>query len=359
MDNERPAVEAGSDPGALSAGTQASGGGLAVAPDVLTVQGTPTGTSAGRTDLVLAGFWRRAAAAAMDTVFLATEVVLLSFVVLVITVIVAMTAAGGREVPAEQAPLVQMAIAIVILQVIFSWLYSAVLQSSAWQATLGMRLAGLEVTDLQGRRLSFARATARYAAKRLVVLTLFLGFLVIVVTDRRQALHDVMAGTLVVRRREAAAEGPAGAADVFDADQVRRALDRAFVISRDRLPADLHARVAVIRLKILELLPDAERFPTGSRDVFVLHRTATDYLPTSIEAYLALPQSYATTSVLPGGKTALQVLGDQLELLDWKMDEIGDAFRQLDSERLLAHGRFLEESFGRQSEDLSLPPSRP
>jgi hypothetical protein len=91
----------------------------------------------------------------------------------------------------------------------------------------------------------------------------------------------------------------------------------------------------------------------------VLKRTGTDYLPTSIEAYLALPQSYATTIVLPGGKTALQVLEDQLKLLGRMIDQIGDAFRQLDSERLLAHGRFLEETFGRQSGDLSLPPNRP
>ena len=91
----------------------------------------------------------------------------------------------------------------------------------------------------------------------------------------------------------------------------------------------------------------------------MLQRVATDYLPTSIEAYLALPQDYATTGVLPGGKTALQVLADQLDLLDRKMDEIGDTVRQQDSERLLVHGRFLEESFGGQSEDLHLPPNRP
>jgi hypothetical protein len=144
-----------------------------------------------------------------------------------------------------------------------------------------------------------------------------------------------------------------------DPDQVRRALDRAFLISRDRLPAELHVKVTAIRQQILELLPDVERFPLGSRDLFVVQRTATDYLPTSIDAFLALPHSYATSNPLLGGRTALQVLGDQLELLGRKMDEIGDALRQADSERLLAHGRFLEESFGRLFEDPSLPPNRP
>ena len=91
----------------------------------------------------------------------------------------------------------------------------------------------------------------------------------------------------------------------------------------------------------------------------MLRRTATDYLPTSINAYLALQPGYATTHVLPGGRTALQLLEDQLKLLERKVDEIGMALRQLDSQRLLAHGRFLEETFDRRSEDLGLPTNQP
>jgi len=336
--------------------TEVSSAGRTAALDRSAGQGASAGTRAAGADLVLARFWRRAAAAAVDTALITVELALLIVVVFVVTVFVATIAAG--DVPAEDAPWVPMAVAIALLQLVFTWLYSALFQTSAWQATIGMRLAGVKVTDLQGRRLSFTRATARYAAKRLVVLTLYLGFLVIVATDRRQALHDVLAGTLVVRRREPVAGGPVRPTEAFDPDEVRRALDRAFLVSRDRLPADLHSRVAAIRQQILDLLPDIGRFPVGSRDLFVLQRTATDYLPTSIEAYLRLPDSYATTTPLPGGRTALQVLGDQLAILNGKMDEIGDAFRQLDSDRLLAHGRFLEESFGRQSEDLRLPPNR-
>jgi len=111
-------------------------------------------------------------AAVIDTALLAVELVLLIILVVIVAVILTLIATGGRGVPADQAPWVQMAVAVVLLQVIFSWLYSAILQISAWQATIGMRLAGLRVTDLQGRRLSFARATARYVAKRLVILTL-------------------------------------------------------------------------------------------------------------------------------------------------------------------------------------------
>ena len=71
------------------------------------------------------------------------------------------------------------------------------LESSPWQATVGKRTLGLKVTNLHGERVGFARAAARFVAKALSVLTLCLGFLFIVVTRRRQALHDLVAGTLV------------------------------------------------------------------------------------------------------------------------------------------------------------------
>ncbi len=66
---------------------------------------------------------------------------------------------------------------------------------------------------------------------------------------------------------------------------------------------------------------------------------------------------HASTAVLHDGKTALQILGDQLDLLDVEVDEIGDAVRHQDSERLLIHGRFLEATFGRKPNELSLPRS--
>jgi hypothetical protein len=116
--------------------------------------------------------------------------------------------------------------------------------------------------------------------------------------------------------------------------------------------------VAKITGEILELLPHASRFPFGSRDLFVLQRTATEYLPTSVDAYLALPASYASTAVLRDGKTAVRILGDQLELLDVELGEIGEALRRRDSERLLLHGRFLEQALGHGSNELELPPPR-
>ena len=78
--------------------------------------------------------------------------------------------------------------------------YSAFFESSKWQATPGKRLMGLIVTDLNGNRISFARAFCRYLGKIVSFLTFFIGFLIAAFTDKKQALHDKMASTLVFRK---------------------------------------------------------------------------------------------------------------------------------------------------------------
>ena len=143
---------------------------------------------------------------------------------------------------------------------------------------------------------------------------------------------------------------------VFEPAEIRRALDHALKVSWSTLPADVYEKVAKIRLEILALLPHTASFPTGSRDLFVIRRTATDYLPASLGAYLSLPADYATNVEVAGGRTSLQLLGEQLDLLDRKMGEIADAVRNQDVQRLLVHGRFLEDQFGGGSADFRLPP---
>ena len=82
-----------------------------------------------------------------------------------------------------------------------NWLYYSLQESSAQQATLGKRALGIKVTDLEGRRLSFGRATARYFAKFLSGLICDIGFVMAGFTERKQGLHDMIASTLVVRTR--------------------------------------------------------------------------------------------------------------------------------------------------------------
>lgn len=80
-----------------------------------------------------------------------------------------------------------------------NWIYEAILESSSKQATVGKMALGLKVTDLNGNRISFARATGRHFAKVLSGMILLIGFFMAGFTDRKQALHDMIAGTLVLR----------------------------------------------------------------------------------------------------------------------------------------------------------------
>ncbi len=95
----------------------------------------------------------------------------------------------------------RQAIAFQLLLQLICWLYFAAFESSRWQATPGKKLLGLYVTDLSGKRLSFARATGRYVGKALEQLTLFIGFAIAGFTARKQALHDIVAGCLVLKKR--------------------------------------------------------------------------------------------------------------------------------------------------------------
>ncbi len=75
--------------------------------------------------------------------------------------------------------------------------YFAGLESSSMQATLGKKLLGMVVTDLDGNRISFLRALGRYFAKILSAVILFIGYIMVGLTERKQGLHDMIAGTLV------------------------------------------------------------------------------------------------------------------------------------------------------------------
>jgi uncharacterized RDD family membrane protein YckC/Tfp pilus assembly protein PilE len=78
--------------------------------------------------------------------------------------------------------------------------YYASQESSVHQATLGKRALGIKVTDLDGRRLSFGHALGRWFAAALSYLTMYIGFLMALFTERKRALHDLVAGTQVVDR---------------------------------------------------------------------------------------------------------------------------------------------------------------
>jgi uncharacterized RDD family membrane protein YckC len=84
---------------------------------------------------------------------------------------------------------------------VLQWLYYAWMESSEHQATLGKMALGLIVTDLDDRRVSFARATGRFFAKIISgLIPLAIGYIMAGFTEKKQALHDMIASTLVLRK---------------------------------------------------------------------------------------------------------------------------------------------------------------
>jgi uncharacterized RDD family membrane protein YckC len=86
-----------------------------------------------------------------------------------------------------------------LLDFLIGWLYYAIMESSSYQATIGKMAFDIMVTDLNGNRISFFRASNRYFAKTLSALILGFGFIIAGFTIKKQALHDIIAGCLVVK----------------------------------------------------------------------------------------------------------------------------------------------------------------
>lgn len=149
-----------------------------------------------------AGFWRRCLALLIDLVIVLLGCFVIGFLMVVLLAIALLST--GSSAPGSD-PTVSL-VALLILFVL-TWLYFAGLESSPWQATVGKRATRLLVTDRLGRRLSFGRASGRFYAKALSAPPLLIGYLVAAFTPRKQALHDLIAGTLVVRRPRPLAAG--------------------------------------------------------------------------------------------------------------------------------------------------------
>jgi len=79
------------------------------------------------------------------------------------------------------------------------WIYFSVLESSSWQASVGEKALDLKVVDKNGGRISFGRATGRHFAKIISTLIIFIGYIMVGWTKSKKGLHDMIAGTLVIR----------------------------------------------------------------------------------------------------------------------------------------------------------------
>lgn len=96
----------------------------------------------------------------------------------------------------------RQATAFQLLLELLGWLYFATFESSKWQATPGQKMLNLKVTNLAGERIGFGRATGRHFAMILSVLSFGIGFVMMAFTEKKQALHDMISGCLVIRRTQ-------------------------------------------------------------------------------------------------------------------------------------------------------------
>jgi uncharacterized RDD family membrane protein YckC len=88
-----------------------------------------------------------------------------------------------------------------IVWLIVTWFYWVLMESSSRQSTVGKAIMGMVVTDIDGKRVSFGRATGRHFGKFASALVILAGFVMIGFTAKKQGLHDLITGSLVVMKK--------------------------------------------------------------------------------------------------------------------------------------------------------------
>jgi uncharacterized RDD family membrane protein YckC len=158
-----------------------------------------------------AGFWLRFVAAIIDGLVLGIPAGVLIFLSIASVVPSLLQNAHNAQDP-QQAMAIVAAILpryffLLILLAAGSWLYWALLESSEWQATLGKKALGLYVTDLDGKRTTFGKASGRFWSGRGIGFVPSIGGLYYLIdcimagfTEKKQALHDMIASCLVLRK---------------------------------------------------------------------------------------------------------------------------------------------------------------
>ncbi len=134
-----------------------------------------------------AGFDQRWMASALDWFMVSLVIVFLGVIALLFI--------------SEKSTQIIIAVSVLGIIPIANFIYHIIMEASAKQGTYGKQILKIKVTDLQGERIAFAQSLGRNLAKILSVLTLFMGYLYSFFNSKQQCLHDVVAGTLVIKDR--------------------------------------------------------------------------------------------------------------------------------------------------------------
>jgi uncharacterized RDD family membrane protein YckC len=151
-----------------------------------------------------ASFWLRLVALIIDYIIIYIVHIFVVLPILSMFGIVNLVAPTDLNEENSIAFLYDMAAPLLIastLTLFISWFYYASFESGSRQATPGKLTVGLIVTDLEGGRITFLQATARFFSKIISSLIFYIGYLIAAFTAKNQALHDIIAGTLVLAKK--------------------------------------------------------------------------------------------------------------------------------------------------------------
>ena len=154
--------------------------------------------------ITYAGFWWRFLAYIIDDIIIS----FVNFIILIpMWAILGFSIFRLSELPSVNDEIALGAIASLfglifftaLISIVVTWLYFALMESSSKQGTLGKMALGIKVTDLDGNRISFPRATGRYFGKILSGMIFMIGYIMAGLTPKKQALHDMLASCLVMK----------------------------------------------------------------------------------------------------------------------------------------------------------------
>jgi uncharacterized RDD family membrane protein YckC len=147
-----------------------------------------------------AGFWLRFVALIIDYLILG---LLTGFIIVPILGAFGVMGSMGDMDEMDESFIAGMIAAlsgtVALVNIVINWLYFALMESSSWQATLGKRAVGVKVINEEGSRISFITATIRYIGKIVSGAILLIGYIMAAFTAKKQALHDMIASTYVVK----------------------------------------------------------------------------------------------------------------------------------------------------------------
>jgi uncharacterized RDD family membrane protein YckC len=174
----------------------ATGASAAVAPAPLYASPPPI-VAQPAPQLLYAGFWRRFVAMIIDGLVF-SPVFLIFFAGSGLFGLIT-GATATRDMEGIAGALFGLGIlAGILVMIVGNWLYHTLMECSRHQATLGKMALGIKVTDMNGNRISFARANGRFFGKLLSGAVMNIGYIMAAFTVQKQALHDMLAGCLVV-----------------------------------------------------------------------------------------------------------------------------------------------------------------